>query len=126
MHTSYSTGAMSAPGGADTSKTLSYGGYHQAAAVLSTFEDGSLQPAMSAPPEGLDDLLFDSIPTTNAGSANRWVLAPSVRQDVLRQLGSREALQHALEANPTRPDDPVQQMLEAYIQQRAPQLEAQD
>jgi hypothetical protein len=107
-----------------------YSAYHQAAAVLSTFDSETLNPAGGAgdaPTESEREvLLADSAFADDRERGPRWVLLPEVRQDVLRELGTREAMQSALEANPDRPNDTLQSMLEAYIRGAAPPLEKQD
>ena len=50
-----------------------------------------------------------------------------MRRDLLQRLGSREAIEQALDANPDRPhDDPVQAMFEAFVRGDAPPLEQHD
>ena len=51
---------------------------------------------------------------------------PFSRRDALRRLQSPENIRQALESNPTRPDDPLQHTLEAYIFQKAAPLEQQN
>ena len=103
-----------------------YGPYHEAAAVLSTFDGSSLRPVEGeATEESIEDVLADSTLLRVGGGTLRWTLLPEVRQDVLWQMGTREALLRALYANPSRPDDPTQEMLDAYIQGVAPPLDRQ-
>jgi hypothetical protein len=101
-----------------------YGGYHHAAAVLSSFDDKRLQP------DGAGDTLAEVLEVSklSAGDSDGfvWVLLPEVRRAVLRAMQSRGAMQRALAANSARPQHPTQQMLEAYIAGTAPPLEQQN
>ncbi|MCE7985235.1 MAG: ATP-binding protein [Caldilinea sp. CFX5] len=103
-----------------------YSRYHQAAAVLTTFTPDTLQPAPGAANSSdLAQLLQDS--TAVGGVAPvRYVLREEVRREVLRELGSRTAMLAALQANPARPTDATQTMLELYLQGKARPLEAQN
>ena len=104
-----------------------FGGYHRAAAVLAAFDSEALVPLRTDVEEDLDDLLSNStvLREVSAGRT-QWTLQPNVRGDVLAEMGTREALQQALEANPRRPDVPLQRTLEAYIRGDAPALDGQD
>jgi tetratricopeptide (TPR) repeat protein len=106
----------------------SYGSYHQAAAVLSTFNSETLEP-FGKPVSEDDDvemLLADCIILPDVQRGARWELQPEIRRDVLQQMGSRKVLQEALTANPQRPQDTIQTMLEAYIQGDARPVEKQE
>lgn len=106
-----------------------YGPYHQAAAVLSTFDSSTLKPVMvneASISESIEDVLADSTLVPNKTKQNCWILLPDVRKDVLQQMRSRETMQRALAANPQQLKDSTQEMLEAYIRGNAPQLEQQD
>jgi hypothetical protein len=117
-----------------------YNRYHRAAAVLTSFEPLTLQPA---PGPGAADgaerraLVQDSIrmkasargqadESASTPNAVRYVLKPDVRRAVLEEMATREAMLAALEANPARETTPVQAMLEAYIRGDAPSLSEQD
>jgi hypothetical protein len=103
-----------------------YGPYYEAAAVLSTFDSKRLKPVGAGTnEESVDDVLADSVLFKDVQRNSCWGLLPEVRQDVLRQLGTREAMQRALAANPERSSDPLQHMLEAYIRGDAPEVERQ-
>jgi hypothetical protein len=103
-----------------------YGGYHEAASVLSTFDPDDLQPSGIFEPEPhIEALLANSSLVTDPEGKSRWTLNPSVRSEVLRQLGTRENMLRALAANPKRPQTILQQMFDAYIQGNAPALEQQ-
>lgn len=130
-----------------------YSGYHEAAAVLSSFEVGALRPNASNPEPGtIASLLSDSIvlrdereragrlsgvaaaPAENALSLRRslsenqphWTLMPQVRRKVIEQLAGREALLAALESNRRRPEDLLQSMIEMYLRREVPALDAQN
>jgi hypothetical protein len=99
-------------------------GYLKAAAVLSYFDPQQLKPV--GEPGSLQELLTESTIVYDRDSRPRWTLHNEVRKQILRILGDREAMRAALEANPVRPDDTLQKMLEAYIQEQAPPLPEQD
>ncbi len=104
-----------------------YGGYHEAAAVLASFDPDALKPSGLAPPEAhLEEVLVNCTLGPDADGQSRWTLMPNVRTDVLGQLATREKMLQALAANPDRPQVPLQQMLEAYVRGAAPPLEAQN
>ena len=104
-----------------------YGPYYEAAAVLSTFESSTLKPVEGTiDKESIKALLFDSIPIHDFQKKDRWTLSSEIRRDVLLQMGNQQTLLRALAANPERPDDPVQKMLEAYIRGDAPSLDTQN
>jgi Cdc6-like AAA superfamily ATPase/tetratricopeptide (TPR) repeat protein len=103
-----------------------YTGYHEAAAVLSNYELGRLKSTSQSPErDGIERLLADSCITYDAQHRQRWTLLNEVRPAVLKQLGSRQALIHALEVSPERPDDTLQEMLEAYLRGNAPPVPSQ-
>lgn len=109
----------------------SFGPLHTAASVLASFDRSQLKPAAmpATPADGEDilDVLADSTPVRDRSGRPRWQLLAQVRRDVLQQLGSREAIEHALDANPDRElDDPVQAMFEAFLRGEAPPLEHHD
>ena len=94
--------------------------------MLSTFDSKRLKPVGAGTnEESVDDVLADSVLFKDVQRNSCWGLLPEVRQDVLRQLGTREAMQRALAANPERSRDPLRRMLEAYIRGDAPEVERQ-
>lgn len=102
--------------------------YHRAAAVLTAFGSDTLQPAPgpgAASRVELDNLLKDCTEVKGTEPI-RYTLREEVRRDVLQELGTREAMLEATKANPERPTDATQAMLEAYIQGDAPPLDAQN
>ena len=103
--------------------------YRQAAAVLASFSAETLRPAVNAylgDTEAINRLLYECVKVNEDEIPPRWTMRSQPRREALESLGSRAALQAALAANWPRPDDPVQQMLEAYITNTAPPVEAQD
>lgn len=137
--------------GAAAAPALNYGPYHQAAAVLSTFEISKIKPASSADDEKIEDLLADSIvvydepkpgfesqaqPTDSeetdesilavlGARTARWMLLPGIRRRVIEQMATREAFLQALDANPERSNDTMQRMIESYLRNEAPSPVAQ-
>ena len=101
-----------------------YSGYHRAAAVLSTFEPKTLRPTDKSGRKSLKALLEDCAPVGRE-APQRYTLRPDVRRKVLKQIGTRAGMKQALAANPDRPSDSDQTMLEAYICGDAPSLEKQ-
>jgi hypothetical protein len=104
-----------------------YGPFHEAAAVLSLFDRATLKP-VAPPQEGqtIDVLLADSAVVQDPEHGSWWTLLPDVRQAVIQQMGSREALLRALTVNPEQPRNLLQATLEAYIRGDAPALEVQN
>jgi hypothetical protein len=117
------------PRGGPAGSRSSFGPWHVAAAVLSTFDRAALRPAADVAGLGDDDLmglLADCAPVVDARGDNRWKLLLDVRRDVLRALGGREGIRQALRANPERSRDPVQGIFEGYVDGSAPPLDRQD
>lgn len=114
----------------EPSDSTAIGPFHVAAAVLSSFDRATLRPASLDLPtstgDDIVDVLSDSMPVSGVGGAAQWKLLADVRRDVLQQLGSRETIQRAIDANPVRPTDQVQSIFEAYVKGTAPPLETQD
>lgn len=112
----------------------SYGPYHAAAAVLATFDRATLRPAPLASPGSAEmatgsigAVLSDSKLVVDGQRRERWAMRADVRRSVLRQLGSREAIERALAANGEQrsADEPAQEMFDAYVRGEAPALSAQ-
>ena len=111
----------------DASAAQTYSPFHQAAAVLSTYDSETLNPVEPGDKESsIEDVLIDSVTVKDEARHTRWMLQREIRQDVLRQMKTRDAMLHALAANPIRPSDSTQKMLEAYLEENAPPLEMQD
>jgi hypothetical protein len=90
-------------------------GYEYAAAVLAWFEPDKIRPLEDATkPELLDQLLAASVQTSDSEGQRRWTLQPGRRIAALRELREAGRIEAALAAN-TRPTDPVQDALDAYL-----------
>ncbi|AKJ08089.1 AAA ATPase-like protein [Archangium gephyra] len=92
-------------------------GYREAASVLAWFDPTALRPLglvehASIPPS---EFLSECILVHDAAGRSRWCLKPELRKQVLRGLVRRSAVEAALAANPNRPDEPLQRMLEACL-----------
>jgi GTPase SAR1 family protein len=94
--------------------------YLDAAAVLHAFDPFSLQPT----PGGevgmerltlLDEILPLSEQNPDGPQRGLWSLLFAERRAALRRLATREKIKEALEANPSRPDTPVQRMFERVV-----------
>ena len=111
--------AIGPTGSGPSARPSSFGRWHVAAAVLSTFDRAALKPAADLPGLGDDDimsLLADSTPVVDAPGGTRWKLLVEVRRDILRVIGGSKAIQQALSANPGQSDeDPVQGVFEGYV-----------
>ena len=101
--------------------------FRQSAAVLTAFNPVRLRPVgMSAEPgsaikELMDDLVEVYDPPT---PLERWMLRTDIREQVLREMGTRQRLLAALNTTPKRerPATILQQMLEVYIAGEGPEL----
>jgi hypothetical protein len=124
---------LGSPGPSDVKR---FGAYHQAAAVLATFETTTLRPAFDEDAttsrgadsgKAVDALLADSKIVVGPHRRECWTLRTDVRREVLRGLGDRKRIEIALAANrdPDTSTDPVQEMFEAYVRGTAPRLEKQ-
>lgn len=102
--------------------------YRKAASVLSFFDMQSIKPVdriSAGKDEALESLYPDSQIVYDDKHQPHWTLRSDARRDALKRLQSLENIKLALDSNPTRPADPLQQTLEAYIFQNAPSLEQQ-
>jgi hypothetical protein len=103
-------------------------GYRQAAAVLASVGDpGALRPFdlgqhVEHPQTLLD---ADLVPASGSVLEGAVVLRHDVRRGALRELGSRERMLHALEANPGERKGAVQEQLERYLRGTATPIEEQ-
>jgi hypothetical protein len=110
----------------EATEATGYTPYHKAAAVLSSFELGFVNPLSPVTEaEGIERLMADSTTSTDAQGKQCWILLPEVRRQVLKQMGTRTELLKALEANPDRSNEPMQKMLEAYLVEEAPTVTSQ-
>jgi hypothetical protein len=108
--------------------------YHEAAAVLATFELETLRPApggerMSTEvvARAREDLRADSKLVIDALGRDCWTLNTGVRREVLRSLGDRQNIERALSPNRdrNRSVEPAQEMFEDYVRGTAPPLNEQ-
>ncbi|MGD8624869.1 MAG: effector-associated domain EAD1-containing protein, partial [Anaerolineae bacterium] len=102
--------------------------YRTAAAVLVAFRPGWLQPygwTGPAEPGAVARLLADSTMIYDQENKPTWTLRQPVRRQALERLGSRQAMEEALAANPDRPDTPLQRTLEQAIGGALPPLAEQ-
>ena len=102
--------------------------YREAAAVLISFEPNQLKPNRLPPSDDLSAVARmrpDCVLVYDKFNEPRWALRSGARRQALQRLGSRTNMQAALEANPDRPADPAQEVLEAAIQGKLPPLERQ-
>jgi V8-like Glu-specific endopeptidase/tetratricopeptide (TPR) repeat protein len=113
-------------------RPIRYGPYHEAAAVLATFDRSTLNPVLYAnsdnhQPGGIEAVLADSKLVVVGQRLERWAIRTDVRRSVLRQLRTPTAIGRALAANPDARsiDDPAQEMFEAYLRGDAPAVESQ-
>lgn len=103
--------------------------YRKAASVLSFFDMQSINPADGLQPdknEALESLYPDSHIVYDDKRQPHWMLRSDARKEALKRLENVENIKLALELNPKRPDDPLQQTMEAYIFKKAPPLENQN
>lgn len=94
--------------------------YLEAAAVLAAFDPVRLRPAHGEPDPSRRDEIVDRLfslsePIEDGPERGLWALSFSERRDALRRLGTRAAMQRALDVNPERRDSPVQRMFERVI-----------
>ena len=97
----------------------------QAAAVLSYFNPTTLRPVRDLAGASLShalQVLVDRSTVVLEGGERRWTLNEDVRRSALRAMGTPEALQRALAANP-HPDDSRQRTLELLLSGRPVQVD---
>ena len=102
--------------------------YRQAAAVLASVSDpGTLRPIDATftveHPQTL--LSADLVPASGSALDGAMVLRHEVRRRALRELGSRERMLRALEANPGERKGAVQAQLEQYLRGTPKKIEEQ-
>jgi hypothetical protein len=91
--------------------------YFDAAAVLAAFDPFTFRPAAGeAITYGREALLEYLLPACEQIAAGLqqglWTLTLAERRTALRRLATRQNMRQALDANPDRPDSPVQRMFE--------------
>jgi len=94
--------------------------YLDAAAVLVAFDPLRLRPLSRVFDEvareaAIDRLLPLSEPLLNGPQRGLWSLSFLERRAALRRLATRANMRQALDANPSRPDTPVQHMFERVV-----------
>jgi tetratricopeptide (TPR) repeat protein len=101
--------------------------YREAAAVLAWFDPGAIRPSGASAPAQAPPPAFlaECVATPSPSAGARWVLLTEIRRQALAELLARGAFEAALAANPERPDEPLQRMLEAHLRRAAPPVEQQ-
>ena len=89
---------------------------------VSQDENGTLQVLLSAE----QGRASDTLPYADDQGSAYLMLRDDVRQEMMRELGSSEAMQRALEANPERPQGLLQSTLEAALHNEIPSLSSLD
>lgn len=91
--------------------------YRQAAAVLDCFAFKTLRPAGDATTqEDARALLFDDVVASSGRASEQlFTLRLPLRQEALREIGSREAMREALARNLDRPATLLQTLWEGYL-----------
>ncbi|WP_431682438.1 hypothetical protein [Kitasatospora sp. KL5] len=101
--------------------------YRQAAAVLACYDPATLRPVDHAPDNtALQSLLAASEPVYGAEGTQEWRLPEPLRRTTLAAMAGPDAYRRALDANPDRPQGPVQQALTRYLTGTAPPAAEQD
>lgn len=97
--------------------------YRESASVLDTFNPMTIRPNRETLDEvGYPDVEQDATRIATAPS-EQWRLSEEVRSETLYRMGDRARMLGALEANPDRPDTPMQRIFEAFLQDDLPSLE---
>ncbi|MCX6213822.1 ATP-binding protein [Spirosoma sp.] len=109
--------ALTIPPDVGQSTEAACNSYRKAAAVLQGFRPDVLRPLdLAYADEPARQLLADDLLLVPGGLAEgMFALKLTVRKKALRQLGTREAMRAALEANPERVQTPLQTMWETYL-----------
>lgn len=92
--------------------------FKAAAAVLTSFDLAALQPAGSVEDRdaALVELMLECQPAEQVGESQRWQLEEVPRREALFRLAQEAGgLRRALDANPNRPDTPVQRGIDELI-----------
>lgn len=102
--------------------------FRAAAAVLTSFDPATLQPAlgMAQTDAALAVLGDDAVLVGIDEGRSRWALLAPIRRQALRSLGTAQRMLAALAANPDRPRTIAQRILESYIRGDAPPPGEQD
>ncbi|MEV8093148.1 hypothetical protein [Kitasatospora sp. NPDC085879] len=95
--------------------------YRQAAAVLACYDPATLRPVGHEPDDAaLQALLAVSEPVYGADGSPEWRLPEALRRTTLAAMAGQDAYHRALDANPDRPQGPVQLALTRYLTDTAP------
>ncbi len=91
--------------------------FRMAAAVLHSFQPDSLRPLDSSFADLKCWRVFqeDMVPVAGGFSEGLFTLSLISRREALRRLGTRKAMQLALQANPHRVQTPLQLLFEEYV-----------
>ncbi|MCU7821229.1 hypothetical protein [Kitasatospora sp. DSM 101779] len=101
--------------------------YRQAAAVLACYNPATLRPVGHEPDDAaLQALLAVSEPVYGADGSPEWRLPEALRRTTLAAMAGPDAYRRALDANPDRPQGPVQLALTRYLTGTAPPPAEQD
>lgn len=101
--------------------------YRQAAAVLTSFQFGTLRPVTIEPSDRLPAAILrdDVVEAPGERASGTLMLKTSVRREALSQLGTREKMLEALAFNSTRPQSKFQELFERWLRDEQPPLEQQ-
>ena len=116
-------GSIHDPAMTKSAVVKTFSGYHQAAAVLATFDSDSLNPITpiidsDEAESAIEDLKDESVMLPFSESRrHRWFLTPDRRIEVLRYLREQDLIEAALAANQPRSteDDPIQRALDQWL-----------
>lgn len=103
--------------------------YWKAAAVQSYFDMNSIRPLGGGAYnklEALESLLTESVLTYDDLRRPQWTLRPDVRRKALAQLIGEGHVLAALDANPDRPREALQETFENYLLGRKPAFDRRD
>jgi hypothetical protein len=91
--------------------------YLRSAAVLWSFDPGSIEPYPELKHERTArSLLLDDVDSVRLGDGTtRWALKPSVRAEILRELGTAEQFREVRQSNPSVASDGAQALLDRVL-----------
>ncbi len=96
--------------------------YLDAASVLEAFDPFLLQPTPRTADREWRELVLDHLlplceQTVDGPLQGLWTLGFGERRAALRRLSTRDRMRSALDANPSRPDTPIQRVFERLVNQ---------
>jgi formylglycine-generating enzyme required for sulfatase activity len=103
--------------------------YREAASVLASFNPAQLEAAgvVQDRPQSIDELLGSTeLASVSAEDEKQWTIAPDIRRESLKRLVTENRVQETLFANTSRPQNLVQQTLEAGLLGRSKPLDQQN